>query len=72
MHQSRMRAGRHGGGRGEADPPSQVVVDAIAEHDPDRILVVLRSGEAATWLEDGQADRIPDEIAGVPVTIVEL
>ena len=54
------------------DPPSQAVVDAIAEHDPDRILVVLRSGEAATWLEDGEADRIPNEIAGVPVTLVEL
>ncbi len=54
------------------DPPSQAVLDAIAEHDPDRILVVLRSGEDATWLEQGEADRIPDEIAGVPVALLEL
>ncbi len=54
------------------DPPHQVVVDAIAEHDPDRILVVVRGGEKATWLESGEADRIPDQVAGVPVTIVEL
>jgi hypothetical protein len=54
------------------DSPSQAVRDAVAEHAPDRVLVVLRGGEDATWLEDGQAERIPDEIGGVPVTVVEL
>jgi len=54
------------------DPPSQAVSDAIAEHAPDRILVVVRQGEDATWLEQGEAERIPDELAGVPVTLVEL
>jgi hypothetical protein len=54
------------------DPPSQAVSDAIAEHDPDRILVVVRHGEHATWLEQGETERIPDELEGVPVTLVEL
>jgi hypothetical protein len=54
------------------ESPSQAVLDAVAEHQPDRVVVVLRGGEDATWLEDGQADRIPDEIGGVPVTVVEL
>jgi hypothetical protein len=54
------------------DPPSQAVLDAIAEHDPDRVLVVVRSGEEATWLESGEAGRIPDAVGGVPVTLVEL
>lgn len=54
------------------DPPSQVVVDAIAEHAPDRVLVVVRSGDEATWLESGEAGRIPDAVEGVPVTVVEL
>jgi broad specificity polyphosphatase/5'/3'-nucleotidase SurE len=52
------------------DPPLQVVRDAIAEHDPDRILAVVRRGEESTWLEDG--DSIPDAIDGVPVTVVQL
>jgi hypothetical protein len=54
------------------DPPSQAVLDAIAEHDPDRVLVVVRSGEDATWLESGEAGRIPNAVGGVPVTLVEL
>jgi hypothetical protein len=54
------------------DPPSQAVSDAIAEHDPDRVLVVVRHGEHATWLEHGEAERIPDELDGVPVTLVKL
>jgi hypothetical protein len=52
------------------DPPSQALRDAVAEHDPDRIVVVVRRGEDATWLEDG--DSIPETIGGVPVTLVEL
>lgn len=52
------------------DPPLQVVRDAVAEHDPDRIVAVVRRRDDATWLEDG--DSIPDAIDGVPVTLVEL
>ena len=54
------------------DAPRQVVLDAIAEHEPDRLLVVVRSGEDATWLEAGEANAIRGETAGVPVTVVEL
>ena len=54
------------------DAPRQVVRDAIAEHEPDRLLVVVRSGEDATWLEAGEADAIRGEMAGIPVTVVEL
>ena len=50
------------------DLPEQLVRDAIAQHDPDRILVVLREGEDASWLEEGELAEIPGEIAGVPVT----
>jgi hypothetical protein len=54
------------------DSPRQAVLDAVAEHDPERVLVALRGGEDATWLELDQADKIPDDIEGVPVTVVEL
>ena len=52
------------------DSASQAVLDAVAEHDPDRIVAVVRKGEDATWLEDG--DRIPAELGGVPVTRVNV
>jgi hypothetical protein len=52
------------------DSASQAVLDAVAEHDPDRIVAVIRKGEDATWLEDG--DRIPAELGGVPVTRVNV
>ena len=52
--------------------PSQLVLDAIAEHDPDRIIVVLREGEDATWLEEGELAQVPGQIAGVPVTRVAV
>jgi len=52
------------------DPPKQVVRDAVAEHHPDRIIAVVRRGEDASWLEDG--DSIPETIDGVPVALVEL
>ena len=54
------------------DVPSQVVLDAIAEHDPDRIIVVLREGEDATWLEEGELAQVPGQIAGVPITRVAV
>jgi len=52
------------------DDPEQVVRDAVAEHHPDRIVAVVRRGEDASWLEDG--NRIPETIDGVPVALVEL
>jgi len=52
------------------DAPEQVVRDAVAEHHPDRIVAVVRRGEDASWLEDG--NRIPETIDGVPVALVEL
>ena len=54
------------------DPPAQLVRDAIAEHDPDRIVVALRKGDDATWLEAGELDEIPREIEGVPVTRIRI
>jgi hypothetical protein len=54
------------------DVPSQAVLDAIAEHAPDRIVVALREGEEASWLEDGELAQVPGQIAGVPVTRISL
>jgi hypothetical protein len=56
----------------KSDVPSQAVLDSIAEHNPDRILLVLRDGEDASWLEEGELDHVPGHIAGVPVTRIEL
>lgn len=52
------------------DSASQAVLDAIAEHDPDRVVAVVREGEDATWLED--ADWIPAALGGVPVARVDV
>jgi hypothetical protein len=54
------------------DVPTQAVEDAIAEHDPDRILVVLRTGDDASWLERGELAELPGEIAGVPIIRVSV
>ena len=54
------------------DVPSQAVRDAIAEHRPDRVIVAIREGEDATWLEADELDRVPGEIAGVPVTRIDI
>ena len=54
------------------DVPRQLVLDAIAEHNPDRIVVALREGEQATWLEEGELDELPDEIDGIPVVHIRL
>ena len=53
------------------DPPSQAVLDAIAEHEPDLVVLAVREGEEATWLEEGELD-FPSEIEGVPVTRLAL
>lgn len=54
------------------DAPNQVLLDAIAEHRPDRIVLALREGEDASWLEDGQLDEVSDEIDGIPAVRVSI
>jgi hypothetical protein len=54
------------------DAPSQVLLDAIAEHRPDRIVLALRDGASASWLENGQLGRVPCEIGGVPVVRISV
>jgi hypothetical protein len=54
------------------DTPSQLVRDAIAEHDPDRVVFAVREGEQATWLEEDELGRLPAEVDGVPVTRLAL
>ena len=52
--------------------PRQLVLDAIAEHDPAKVVVALREGEDATWLEEGELDTVPTEIEGVPVVRISV
>jgi hypothetical protein len=54
------------------DPPQQVVRDAVAEHRPDRIVLALRDGEDASWLEEGELDEAPLTIEGVPVERIRI
>jgi hypothetical protein len=54
------------------DPPQQAVRDAIAEFRPDRIVLALREGEDASWLEEGELEEFPRQIDGVPVERVRL
>jgi hypothetical protein len=54
------------------DLPSQAVLDAIAEHQPDTIVVALHEGEEASWLEKGELEELPHEIDGIPVVHVRI
>lgn len=54
------------------DTPGQALRDAIAEHRPDRIVVALREGEDASWLEGNGVGALPSEIDGVPVVRITL
>jgi hypothetical protein len=54
------------------DLPQQAVRDAIAELRPDRIVLALREGDDASWLEEGELDEAPRAIDGVPVERVRL
>lgn len=54
------------------DVPRQLVLDAIAEHRPDRVVVALREGEESTWLEDGELDELPSEIEGTPLVRIRV
>lgn len=54
------------------DFPRQLVLDAIAEHRPDRVIVALRDREEGTWLEDGELEELPDEVDGIPLVRIRL
>ncbi len=56
----------------KSDLPRQLVLDAIAEHHPAKIVVALREDEDATWLEDGELDGLPTEIEGIPVVRISV
>jgi hypothetical protein len=69
-----IRADAHVDANVEVKPdlPRQLVLDAIAEHDPAKVVVALREGEDATWLEEGELDGLPTEIEGVPVVRISI
>jgi hypothetical protein len=48
------------------DAPNQVLIDAIAENQPDRIMLALCEGEDASFLEHGHLNEVPGEIDGIP------
>jgi hypothetical protein len=54
------------------DSPGQLIHDAIAEYDPDSIILALRDGEEAAWLEDGELPGAPSHVDGVPVVRVRV
>lgn len=54
------------------DVPRQAVLDAIGEHAPDRVVVVLREGEDASWMEEGELGAVPGEIGGVPISRIRV
>ncbi len=56
---------------GDSDP-LLAVEDALRTFDADEIVVVLRKGDDASWLEEGAADTIADRFPQLPVTTVEL
>ena len=54
------------------DLPRQLVLDAIAEHRPARVIVALRDGEESTWLEQGELEELPSEIEGIPLVHIRI
>jgi hypothetical protein len=54
------------------DDPAQLVVDAIAEHRPDFVILALRQGEDATWLEKDELGAVPSQVDGVPLVRVRI
>lgn len=56
---------------GDSDP-LLAVEDALRTFDADEIVVVTRTGEAASWLEEGAAVTIADRFPQLPVTAIEL
>lgn len=54
------------------DRPGQLVLDAVARHNPDRVVLALRRGDDASWLEEGELAAIPPSVNGVPVLHLDL
>ncbi len=55
------------------DPdPLLAVEDALRTFPADEIVVVLRAGEDASWLEEGAAKTIAERFPELPVTTVEV
>ena len=54
------------------DHPGQLVLDAVARYYPDRIVLALRDGDHATWLEEGELEAVPETVNGVPVVRLTL
>jgi hypothetical protein len=56
---------------GDSDP-LLAVEDALRTFDADEIVVVTRTGEEASWLEEGAAEAIAARFPELPVTTIEL
>ena len=56
---------------GDSDP-LLAVEDALRTFDADEIVVVVRKGDDASWLEEGAAETIADRFPQLPVKTVEL
>jgi hypothetical protein len=56
---------------GDSDP-LLAVEDALRTFDADEIVVVIRTGEGASWLEAGAAETIAARFPQLPVTAIEL
>lgn len=56
---------------GDSDP-LLAVEDALRTFAADEIVVVLRAGEDASWLEEGASETIAERFPGLPVKTVEV
>ena len=56
---------------GDSDP-LLAVEDALRTFPADEIVVVLRAGEDASWLEEGAADTIAERFPELPVKTIEV
>jgi hypothetical protein len=56
---------------GDSDP-LLAVEDALRTFDADEIVVLTRTGEDASWLEEGAAETIADRFPQLPVKTIEL
>ena len=56
---------------GDSDP-LLAVEDALRTFDADEIVVVLRKGDDASWLEEGAAGTIAERFPRLPVKTVEI
>ena len=56
---------------GDSDP-LLAVEDALRTFDADEIVVVTRTGENASWLEEGAAETIAARFPQLPVKTIEL